>query len=62
MLCRLALALVCGLTLAAPSLADSPPPPTPIHDPPLIQADWKLLAGYSTWEPEKRNRIFLPHR
>jgi len=60
MLCRLALALVCGLTLAAPSLADSPqpPPPTPIHDPPLLQADWKLLAGYSTWEPEKRNRIF----
>ena len=58
MLCRLALALVCGLALAGPSLADSPPPPTPIHDPPLPQADWKLVAGYSTWKPEKRNRIF----
>jgi hypothetical protein len=55
----LALALVCGLALAAPSLADPPPgPPTPIHDPPLPQADWKLEAGFSTWAPEKRNRIF----
>jgi hypothetical protein len=59
MLGRLALALVCGLALVAPSLADPPPgPPTPIHDPPLRQADWKLEAGFSTWAPEKRNRIF----
>jgi hypothetical protein len=60
MLCRLALALVCGLALAAPSLADENPPlPTaPTRLAPLPQADWKLLAGYSTWKPEKRNRIF----
>ena len=61
MLCRLALALVCGLALAAQSLAgDNPPsgPPTTTHAPARQQADWKLLAGYSTWEPEKRNRIF----
>jgi hypothetical protein len=57
---RLALALVCGLALAAPSLADdNPPPPSTIHlAPHLPQADWRLVAGYSTWEPEKRNRIF----
>jgi hypothetical protein len=22
------------------------------------QADWKLVAGYGTWKPEQRNRIF----
>ena len=65
MLCRLALALVCGLVLAAPSLADDNPPvactcdPSPVPvAPKLPQADWKLLAGYSTWKPETRNRIF----
>jgi hypothetical protein len=61
MLCRLALALVCGLALAAPSLADDNPPPGPpttTHVPVRQQADWKLLAGFSTWAPEKRNRIF----
>jgi hypothetical protein len=61
MLCRLALALVGGLALAAPSLADDNPPPglpTTTHVPARQQADWKLLAGFSTWAPEKRNRIF----
>jgi hypothetical protein len=64
MLCRLALALVCGLALAAPSLAyDDPPParPVPILVPaPIVvpQADWKLVAGSFTWKPESRNRIF----
>ena len=64
MLCRLALALVCGLVLAAPSLADDnpvactcDPSPVPVA-PKLPQADWKLLAGYSTWKPENRSRIF----
>jgi hypothetical protein len=73
MLCRLALALVGGLALAAPSLADDNPPPicagvpcvtpalgrnVPAPIASLRQADWKLLAGYSTWKPEQRNRIF----
>jgi hypothetical protein len=65
MLCRLALALVCGLVLAAPSLADDNPPvactcdPSPVPvAPKLPQADWKLLAGYSTWKPENSNGIF----
>jgi hypothetical protein len=65
MLCRLALALACGLALAAPSLADDNPPvactcdPSPVPVAPRMrQADWKLLAGYSTWKPENRNRIF----
>jgi hypothetical protein len=46
--------------LAAPSLADdNPPTPGTQHAvPSLPQADWKLLAGFTTWEPEKRNRIF----
>jgi hypothetical protein len=58
-LIRLALALVCGLALAAPSLAgDDPPPFSPAPVVPLHQADWKLEAGFSTWAPEKRNRIF----
>jgi hypothetical protein len=64
MLCRLALALACGLALATPSLADDGPPAVPVPilvTPPLQQApqaDWKLVAGYGTWKPEQRNRIF----
>ena len=57
MVCRLALALVCGLTLASPSLADDPPGPAPIggHTPPFVwtvpdlpQPRWKVVAGAST--------------
>ena len=50
--------------LAAPSLADTlhrpTAPATPIHYPwtHFPQADWKLEAGFSTWAPENRNRIF----
>ena len=50
---------------AAPSLPEDNPPvactcdPTPVPVAPRVpQADWKLLAGYSTWKPENRNRIF----
>jgi hypothetical protein len=44
----------------APSLADGnpPPPSAPTRSAPLPQANWKLLAGFGTWRPEKRNRIF----
>lgn len=52
MLCRLVLALVCGVALAAPALADQPGRVAP------RQADWKVVAGFSTWKPETRNRIF----
>jgi hypothetical protein len=55
MLCRLALALVCGLALAAPSLADNtlpnPAPPKP------RQADWKLLSAGPMASPVRANRI-----
>lgn len=64
MLRRLVLALACGLALAAPSLADDGPPAVAVPilvTPPIQQApraDWKLVAGYGTWKPEQRNRIF----
>lgn len=47
---RLALALVCGLALAAPSLADdNPPQPGTPHAVPRPQAAWRLLAeGFTT--------------
>jgi len=68
MLCRLALALACGLALAAPSLADDNPPPICPGFPcgssthvalPRPQAEWRLLASSGvritpTW---RTNRI-----
>jgi hypothetical protein len=63
MLCRLALALACGLALAAPSLADDTPicpgfPCTGANVPAakLQQADWKLVSQAST--PVAANRIY----
>jgi hypothetical protein len=57
MLCRLALALVCGLGLASPSLADdNPPSSSTTHIPARHQADWKLVSEAIT--PVPVNRIF----
>jgi hypothetical protein len=58
MLCRLALALVCGLALAAPSLADdSPPTLSTTRGVPRLRADWKLVSAASTTKPRKVDRI-----
>jgi hypothetical protein len=56
MLLRLALILVCGLALAAPSLADDNLPPATTHVPARHQADWKLVSEAIT--PVPANRIF----
>jgi hypothetical protein len=68
---RLALALVCGLALAAPSLADDNPPPicpgfpcggqspAPHASPAPPQATWKPLAyGYTRPRIRDTNRIY----
>jgi hypothetical protein len=57
MLCRLAVALVCGLALAARSLADDNPPSTTTPALPP-QADWKVVArGYPSGDVSV-NRIY----
>ena len=62
---RLALALVCGLALAAPSIADTPPPPPPSSHSivPVRQVDWELVARtYPMDSDVNANRILYARR